>query len=335
MAYDGQPSPFLLQAAFDACKTLALVEDAATGEIREFPLAQVQSAMQELLLLVESQEQRVDMERRCQRSTLDPLAHLRFEDFLRLSTWLFSPQRPYALVPTYSTMDSGDGCSASLPPPATPRLRHTLSPTRWQGIHVTLLDEAGAGTCAGPGRYDAPTSFQSANDVAGLAERVRTLQRARHALYGRAFCAERRAQARKPWSQEDIELSNHLHSHSSAARQDVTNEWRADALQDRQQNAVKRVGHALRQGSGSSSEDAKRDARRIRERQVRAEVGKRRRAQNASGSECIRPEVEGDTTEEKHLLLEPHQKAELLMGGMGGSYRARFRTRMAGARRSS
>ena len=41
MAYDGQPSPFLLQAAFDACKTLALVEDAATGEIREFPLAQV------------------------------------------------------------------------------------------------------------------------------------------------------------------------------------------------------------------------------------------------------------------------------------------------------
>ena len=50
MAYDGQPSPFLLQAAFDACKTLALVEDAATGEICEFPLAQVQSAMQELLL---------------------------------------------------------------------------------------------------------------------------------------------------------------------------------------------------------------------------------------------------------------------------------------------
>ena len=324
------PSPFLLQAAFDACKTPALVIEATTGKYCELPLAQVQFAVRELLLLVESQEQRVEMERRWQGSTLDPLAHLRFEDFLRFSTWLFAVNHSCVLVPTYGTINCGHSNNASLPPPSTPRLRHTLSPTRWQGIHVTLLNAVDEGTCAGPGRYDAPTSFQSASDVARLAERVRTLQRARHALYGRAFCAKQRAQVPKPRPQECIERYGSIsHPNNTAAQEDVPCASRDDTLRDQKQNAVERVGQALRQGSSSSSAQAKSEVRCAREYQVRAEVTKRRKAQKAPGAEGVPSEAEGGTAPaEKHSLLEPHQKAELLMGGMGGSYQAQFRNRI-------
>ena len=192
-------------------------------------------------------------------------------------------------------------------------MRHAQ--TRWEGVHATLLGEREI--AAAPGSYEMASCFQSTGTLAEHARRAQQL-RARKDLFGREFCAEQRRQRAR----------NAL-----------------DAV-----SMVTRVGEALRDVGADAP--AKQDRLQF----VEAEAARRRNMKKAASAPpaaptalpCVLPSasagsaannsgtagggareflLEPHTISKAELLLEPHSKPELLMGGMGGSYRARHKER--------
>ena len=301
----------VLKKAFDSC--------ARGGE-----LANVQAASAALMAIVRSHPQRSTLAKRLTTAGLQPHAFLRWEDFLRLSTWLFdggaegvtSAAAPLGAV--YSEMSAGGGLTGSpvrthlrqrqpLPhsvptpsnPPTPPLLQAPAQTNRGHSRGCGIPAHTRTAPRANAEQEERVSScFRSAHELRQDAERAKRVQYVKTEVYGRQFCRQRR----------EIESPSRSRPFDGVA--DAASRAQSEVEAGRRV-AMEQIGALLR----NDSEVLKRRLREERLLEVQATATrrlalKRERSANAISAHGPRsgPVTQGE------------QKPELMMGGLGGSY---------------
>ena len=273
----------LLKQTFDSCA-------------RGAELANVSAVSQALLNLVRAHPQHGAFVKRLGTAGLEPASFLRYDDFLRLSAWLFDDPGVSAttqLAAVYSEA-SAAGAPLSSPSPFIARQRPHLPHSTPCRPPAALQGGGGdSGSPAPPGGCDgrAPSCFRSARELHVAKERASRLQHVRKNVYGRLYCAQQREAERATPTGSEL--------------------FDCDGVDAGRCAAVQQIGALLR----NDSEVLKRQLRQERLLEVEAAAAKRIARKRLPG---------GGATE---ASTQHGQMPELLMGGVGGSYQTQYARR--------